>query len=88
VLVVEGNLQLTGRFVFGGLILVAGDVRADSGTSLDIAGALLQTRAGHTLRLEGAGSITYDAMRLDDADSLSKNVLPRRAIIGAWREIS
>jgi hypothetical protein len=86
VLVVDGNLRVDGRFTFAGLVLVAGDVDAEPGSSLEISGALLQSRPGRELRLAGDGRIAYDAAALAAADTLSGRVLPRRAIVGAWRE--
>jgi hypothetical protein len=86
VLVVDGNLRVNGHFVFAGLVLVGGDVLAEPGSSLEISGALLQGRPGRALRLAGDGTIAYDAAALAAADTLSGHLLPRRALIGAWRE--
>ena len=86
ILIVDGDLSIGGRFEFDGLVIVRGNVDLDSDGDLELKGALLQDTPGAGLRLRGDGSIRYDAATLALVDALAPNVLPRRAVIGAWRE--
>lgn len=85
-LVVDGDLSIGGQFEFDGFLLVLGDVEVDDDASVDIDGALLQAPPGDEVRLRGEGEISYDAAALRDADGLAPGILPRRAIVTAWRE--
>jgi hypothetical protein len=86
ILIVDGDLSIGGRFVFDGLVIVRGNVDLGSDGDLELKGALLQDSPGRDLRLRGGGSIRYDPAILALVDALAPNVLPRRALIGAWRE--
>jgi hypothetical protein len=86
ILIVDGNLNVTGHFKFAGLVLVAGDIRAEPDSAIDLCGALLQGRPGRELVLRGDGRIAFDVRALEVADALSGGALPRRAIIGPWHE--
>jgi hypothetical protein len=88
VLIVDGDLSIGGRFEFSGLVIVRGNVDLDSDGSLDLEGALLQQSPGHDLRLRGAGEIRWDPAALALVDVLAPGLLPRRALVGGWREIS
>jgi hypothetical protein len=86
ILIVDGDLSIGGRFEFDGLVIVRGNVDLDSDGDLELKGALLQDSPGSSLRLRGDGSIRYDPATLALVDALAPDVLPRRAVIGAWRE--
>lgn len=86
ILVVDGNLSISGRFEFQGLVIVRGDVEVEPDAALDLDGALLQESPGHLLRLDGEGEIRYDPATLALLDDLAPDVLPHRALIGGWRE--
>ncbi len=85
-LIVDGNLQVSGQMTFSGLVVALGDVQFDEGSAVQIDGGLLQGTAGSQLHLRGAGSITCDRPAIERVDSDFPGLLPRRAIIAGWRE--
>jgi hypothetical protein len=86
ILIVDGDLSIGGRFEFKGLVIVRGNVEADSDSSMELKGALLQESPGRDLDLGGEGEIRYDPESLALLDSLAPDALPRRALVGGWRE--
>jgi hypothetical protein len=88
VLVVEGNLRVTSELTFSGIVIVLGDVLFESGSSVGIQGGLLQGRGNGVLALLGTGSIAYDSDVIETIDRAYPGLLPHRARIVAWRDLS
>lgn len=88
VLVVHGDLHVSERLSFTGLVVVFGDVRFDRGSLVNIDGALVQGAPGDQLHLLGTGSIAYNHEVIERVDAQLPHVLPRRAIATGWREAS
>jgi len=84
VLVVGGNLEIVGSTSFSGLIIAAGDLRLDAGSTATVDGAVLS--GGLTVCLRGAGHIAYDARAVARSDAAHPGLLPRRARVTGWRE--
>jgi hypothetical protein len=87
ILLVDGDLRVSGSFNFDGLVLVRGEVLLDRGSSVQIHGALVQ--GGNAVRLEllGDGEIVYDSQLIEEIDSSFGAILPRRAMVTGWREV-
>lgn len=86
VLVVNGQLELSGASTFTGLIIALGDVRLDAAGSAAIDGAVVVGRGGATLSLRGSGHIAYDPRVIAAVDALFPGLLPRAARVTGWRE--
>jgi hypothetical protein len=86
ILVVDGDLQISGNFAFAGILLVAGDLHSEPDSSLDIAGAVVLGASTRTVELLGQGTIGYASAALQSADALAPGLLPHRAVPVAWRE--
>lgn len=86
VLVVNGQLDLSGASTFTGLIVALGDVRLDPTGSAAIDGAVMIGRGGAMLSLRGGGHIAYDPRVIAAVDALFPGLLPRAARVTGWRE--
>lgn len=84
VLIVNGNLHVTGELTFSGLVVVLGDVLFDSTSVVRIHGGLLQGRGNGVLALLGAGTIAYDSGVIEQIDTDFPGLLPHRARIVGW----
>ncbi len=87
-LLVDGALEVSGTLAFDGLIAVAGDLRVEAAAEVRIAGAIVQGAPGDTLELRGRGRITFDHAVVDRLSAAYPGVLPARARVTAWRELS
>lgn len=88
VLVVNGNLRVTGTLTLTGLLIVTGDLVCETGSALRIQGGVLQGRGNGIVSLLGSGSIEYDSSAIDQLDRGFPGVLPHRARIVSWRDLS
>jgi hypothetical protein len=88
VLVINGNLRVTGELVFSGIVIALGDVVFDSGSVVQITGGLLQGRGNGVLALLGDGGIAYDSAVIDQIDRDFPGTLPHRAWVTGWRDAS
>ncbi len=86
VLVVDGDLEIYGRFRFAGLILATGDLHIDRDAAVDISGAVIIGPAADRLQLLGAGGITYSPAAIAAVAPAVRDLLPRRAVVTGWRE--
>jgi hypothetical protein len=88
VLIVEGNLRVTGDLSFSGIVIVLGDVLFESGSTVGIQGGLLQGRSNGVLALLGTGAIAYDSAVIERIDTAYPGRLSHRAHIVGWRDPS
>jgi hypothetical protein len=87
VLIVNGNLHVVGSFSFAGLVIVRGDIRADVGSALQVAGALLQGRGRGGIELLGSGEVVYDSRAIAQVAAAFPGRLPRAAKIIGRRDL-
>ncbi len=88
ILLVDGPLELAGSVAFEGLIAVAGDLRVADGAAFGLDGALLQGPAGGLLELRGSGRMRFDRDVLMRLAAAFPGLLPQRARVTGWRELS
>jgi len=88
VLIVHGNLQVTGQFSFSGVLFVLGDVIFDRGSDVHIVGSILQGSGRGQLHGLGIGTVAYDSQVVQQLDLQFPGRLPRRALVSGWRELS
>ena len=91
VLIVDGPLEVTGSFVFHGLVIARGDVQVQVNGNAGIYGSLLigestdeDADAGYELDVRGNAHIRFDSCALSPADSWVP--LPKKARLLAWQE--
>lgn len=87
ILVVTGDLHVSGRFALDGILLVLGDVEIAAGSEVEIRGALLQGDDARHLRLLGQGRIQPDSRVLASVDQALPGALLHRAEIAGWRQL-
>jgi hypothetical protein len=87
-LLIDGALEVSGTFGFDGLIAVAGDLRVDSGADVQVAGAVVQGAPGSAVVLQGRGRIAYSHAVVERLAATYPSVLPMRARLSGWRELS
>lgn len=87
-LVVNGNLRISGTFTFTGLIIVSGDILFEATSVVQVQGGLLQGRGNGVIALLGAGSVSYDSSAIGNLDATYPGLLPHRARISGWRDLS
>lgn len=88
ILIIHGNLRVTGGLRFAGLVLVLGDVVFEAGSTVVLHGALLQGPGRGVLELLASGEVTYDGQAIAATESLLPGQLPRRAVVVGWRDLS
>ncbi len=85
-LLVDGDLRVRESLSFRGLLLVAGNIVFDAASTGTIDGAIVQAQPGRRLDLAGAVSVVYDPEALAAADRAARGRLPRRTVVGSWRQ--
>jgi len=86
ILLVDGNLQIFGRFRFAGLILVHGNVALESpGGRIDLEGGLVAVGAGAETQPLSGIAITYSNCMIDNALQSSGTLIPLRS--RAWKQL-
>lgn len=88
VLVVAGNLRVSGEFTFSGLVIVLGDVLFEATSVINITGGLVQGRGNGVLALLGSGRIAYDSEAINRIDAAHPGLLPHRARVAGWQDRS
>lgn len=88
VLIVGGNLRVSGELVFSGLVIVLGDVLFESESIVRIEGGLLQGRGHRVLALLGQGAVNYDSAAIERIDAAFPGLLPHRSRVVGWRDLS
>lgn len=83
IMVVTGDLTVTGTFRFDGVVIVLGDILNASGT-MDICGAILQGPSASELRCGGTADIVYSS----DAIALANSISGRYVAFNGWQELS
>lgn len=84
IVVADGRLRIRGRLEVEGLLLAAGGVDIEG--ELVVHGAL---QVAESLAISDTGTLSaeYSSRALARADALRPDVLPRAAVLGAWREL-
>lgn len=87
VLIIHGDLLVSGQFDFSGLLLVLGDVTFDRGSEVHLSGGLMQGPGSRRLHFLGSGLVSSDSQVLAQVDREFPGRLPRRASVAGWREL-
>jgi hypothetical protein len=88
ILVVRGDLEVSGSLHFRGLLLVAGSVSTTASSDVQIDGALWVRRAAAELKLLGTGHVHYSPGALERTDSAIAGALLHLATVVGWREVA
>jgi len=88
ILLVRGALRLDGSLTFDGMIVVDGDLESTTASELELTGAVWQSPRGSRLRLNGTGSLRFDPVAIERADTAAPGVLPRALRVLGYRELS
>jgi len=83
VLLVNGNLKLTGQFRFDGIVIVLGDLDGSSGVT-EIYGGMITSKRTNNITFTGKGYITYS----DEAIALANNSASRYVAFNGWQELA
>lgn len=88
ILLVDGPLEIDGAFAFAGLVAASGGVSVAPTATVDMRGCLLQGARGGALLLRGSGRLAYDEGVADALAAAHPGLLPSRARVTGWRELS
>jgi len=83
ILVVTGNLSVSGTFRFDGVIIVLGEITNSAGTAT-VYGSILQGPKGGKLTLKGTADIQYSAQAIQIANGASGTYVS----FNGWQELS
>ena len=86
-LVVLGQLLVSGSLDFHGIVIVAGPLEVEAGGDLTVDGALWRVANHGALRLLGESRISYLQEAIDLVDQMIPEFLPRRILRINQREI-
>ncbi len=85
VLVVGGNLRISGSLQFDGLVIVMGGIDLAAGAEIRMSGALWQASSSEPIVLAGRGTLEYSPSSLAIADAVAPEILPHRwTVLGRY----
>jgi hypothetical protein len=92
VLIVEGDITITGNFTFNGLVIARGEMEVQLSGNAGVFGGLMIGGVGpgvdaeFELDVRGSAKVCYSTQGLAKADAVGPNVRPAPTKLIAWHE--